>query len=340
MISFSIYLSLGTDDGPGSINIFTSKSIDVKYLQALYIRHPIIPLYNELIIRPLHVFEQSFHFDRLTMPELWGAALPIETFMSYNIAVHWLNIQETYRIYSSRLLCVIQNVDHFAFVKNIDTDNVQRARIMFDLLREGFYYLSEWNGLILRAIAWKLGNPCPQAHLDEIGADITSVSFEYEKLIKYNFTKVELKMLADLIGTIKSLAALLDRSKANIAPLISFHIHHEVQQLGLALLCLVFKHLYSTLFLFLSLSMYIICIYLSLSHTNMHTVQGTLLPILHRMDKRKKDSFLGLLNVRTLLADWTDSTEPLQDYKAYSRKMGRIEAIHPGLSLACTRLSH
>ena len=78
------------------------------------------------------------------------------------------------------------------------------------------------------------------------------------------------------------------RSKAQIAPLIRLHIHHITQQ----------------------------------------CVQGDLLPVLHRADKRKKQIFSSLLQIRTVAADWTDALEPVEDYRLYSRKHGAVRVSH------------
>jgi cytoplasmic FMR1 interacting protein len=60
-------------------------------------------------------------------------------------------------------------------------------------------------------------------------------------------------------------------------------------------------------------------------------VQGDLLPILHRLDKRKKPELPSLLQIRALAADWIKGVEPADgsDYKQYSRQHGSVTAVHP-----------
>jgi len=289
VIPFLMLLIDGEATDPRSLNVFTSKKLNIPVLQQLFNRHPVVPLYADTTITVLFIFERSPHFDRGYMAKLWGEDLPVKIAADHNVAAHWERIKANFTSYSTNLLCVLRNIDHFEFVKACDKENTARMRIVYEIVKDGLGYIADWNGVLLRVMAWKFTHPCPQEHLDKIGADHTTAGFEYERLIKYNFTKTELTKFVDIMTMIKSLSGILDRTKVKLASIIRFHIHHQVQQI----------------------------------------VQGNLLPILHRMDKRKKDSFAGLLRLRHMTADWIDGVEPIEDYKAYSRKLGQIDAVHP-----------
>ncbi len=100
--------------------------------------------------------------------------------------------------------------------------------------------------------------------------------------MKHNFTPQELSVLVDVISCIKSLSSLLSKHETLFAPYIRFHIHHAIQ----------------------------------------HLVQGDMIPLLHRIDKRNKPILTTLLKLRSIAADWLEGAENRSDYKEYSRKDG------------------
>lgn len=112
---------------------------------------------------------------------------------------------------------------------------------------------------------------------------------EYESAIRYNFNKRELEILIEMISMVKSVVKLMSNAEDSFAPIIRFHIHHRIQQL----------------------------------------VQGDLTPLMHRVDKREKNSSIltHLLHIRALAADWVGQ-EPREDYKLYSRHQGKVKAFH------------
>ena len=80
------------------------------------------------------------------------------------------------------------------------------------------------------------------------------------------------------------------RAEATLAPYLRFHVHHRIQ----------------------------------------HLVQGELTPLLHRVDKRNKPILPTLLSIRSLVADWAEGSDPLKDYKEYSRKQHAVVKVkHP-----------
>ena len=71
-------------------------------------------------------------------------------------------------------------------------------------------------------------------------------------------------------------------------------------------------------------------------------MQGDILPLTHRVDKRQNAEVLPiLLQIRALCADWTDGVEPLENYKALRRKAGTPKADHRGrlVALSATQLA-
>ncbi len=288
-IAYFMLILDGRSDVYNSIDVFQYKKIDVPKIRELFLRYPIIPLYFEVTINLLNVIERSSHFDRVTMSQDWGDLVPDATIAIHNVSAQWSRIKNEFMEFAPKLIMLLHNIENFSFTKSLDVHTIERAKVVYNMTKEGLQYLHKWNSVIIRSMAWKYSHPAPMEHLIEMEADFTAQEFEYDKILKYNFTKTELSMLSDIIGMIKSISGLFDEVKADFASILRFHMHHEIQQL----------------------------------------VQGTMLPVLHRMDKRKRGLLPHILMTRQLNADWVDDEEPIEDYKAYSRKMGDITAKHP-----------
>ena len=270
-----------------SMNIFNDSRMP--RIRKIFVENPVIPVYRDLTVTLLSILEMSANFDRLNMASTWGDVISDAVIAKHNVSSQWMSIKAKFEDYSPRLLALLHNVESFPFVKQLDSISIDRARIVYEIIQEGLRIICDWNCLIQRSLAWKYTHPAPLEHLREVQANMAHPAFEYESRIKYNFTKMELSMFADIVATIKSIASMLEKAKADFAPIIRFYIHRQVQQL----------------------------------------IQGDLLPVLHRMNKRKKEGLESLLALRLLHADWTDGEEPLDDYKSYSRKKGSVFASHP-----------
>lgn len=280
----------GEPDNPKQ-SVFKHKALTnlIPTLQQIFKRHPVVPLYADITITVMYIFERSPNFNGEEMGSSWGADEKEKIEREHSVKMHWAGIKQCFNLYSNMLLVLKHDLVRNPFTKQVDERQIEKSKEVYLLVKEGLNYISNWNGVVSRAMAWKLTHPCSAAHLEAVGADLSFPGIEYERLIKYNFTNAELNMFVDIITIIKSLTALLDQCKALLAPFIRFHIHHQIQQL----------------------------------------VQGNMLPILHRMDKRGSKNFPSLLRLRTLNADWINDQEQCDDYKGYSRKMGSIQSNHP-----------
>jgi len=144
--------------------------------------------------------------------------------------------------------------------------------------------------MIKQMLTWKYIHPASHPNAGKAHVKLDTAGIEYELVIRYNFNKAELSILMDIISMIKSCASLLTKEESRLAPIIRYHIHHEVQKI----------------------------------------VQTDLLPLLHRANKRKKDELLtSMLEIRGLVADWdADEEKQSGDFLNYTRRQGRLEAGH------------
>ncbi len=272
------------------LSVFKSKAINITELQQLFKHYPVLPLYADINITVVNIFDRSVHFKISDMGNQWGGAVKEKVEFAHSVTKHWPDIKETYDEFSCQFVLIQHQMNKNKLLKSVDPTLPMRAKEIYNLISNGLHYISHWNGILCRVMAWKFTHPASIDRLKELNANMDSSGLEYERLIKYNFTKMEVSMFSDIVSMIKSTAANLDKLKADIAPIVRFHIHHEIQQL----------------------------------------VQGNLLPILHRMDKRKSSGYDALYRLRTLNADWLNNIEPSDDIKEYSSKLGvPLQILHP-----------
>ncbi|KAM0845315.1 hypothetical protein ACQ4PT_056472 [Festuca glaucescens] len=79
---------------------------------------------------------------------------------------------------------------------------------MYDTVVEGFQLLSRWTGRIWEQCAWKFSRPCKEPPVSDSQQDSTTF-FDYEKVVRWNYTAEERRALLELIGYIKSIGLMM-----------------------------------------------------------------------------------------------------------------------------------
>ncbi|KAI0493637.1 hypothetical protein KFK09_023758 [Dendrobium nobile] len=138
---------------------------------------------------------------------------------------------------------------------------------MYDMVIEGFQLLSRWTGRLWEQCAWKFSRPCkdPVAS-DSLGGSTTF--FDYEKVVRWNYTSDERKAVLELVSYIKSVGSMMQRCDTLVADALWETIHVEVQDF----------------------------------------VQDKLDTMLRTSFRKKKDLSRILSDMRTLSADWMANT--------------------------------
>jgi len=296
----------GSDHEGKEINVFSTKLIDrlkIQNMQVLLKELPVVPLYCDISVTLSDVLETLEGHYNASMGNSWGADPDNKIIEKYNIVTHWPTIRSTYSKYLTRFTAAINKLEKYPFRKMFDEVNIELAKDSYNMCLDGFKLLSEWSAIAHESMAWKYTHPCDVDDIEDQdkAAEAEDKNYlNYAQAFKYNISKEELSVLVDVLSMIKSLAALMNKSENILAPLLRFHMHHRIQQF----------------------------------------IQGDLLPILHRLDKRGKSSLPSLLALRSVSADWNHGLEPVDNFKDYSRKQGRVSAKHPArvVSASMTQL--
>ena len=294
----------------------------LKPIQKVFKRFPLVPLFADQTLVLAKVLERSKNFPSAEqgvkssadaeVRRKWGAdmrrlrhevpGLKQKFKDAYKIELPWPAMRQTYELFLSRLSLMMNRLQRAPFLKELNEANVDTAREVFELAREGLCHLSSWSTLLQMFLAWKYTNPCSESRLTELRgqAYMDEPGRQYEQCIRYNLSLEEQSIFVDVVSMIKGLEGQMRAAESTIAPIIRFHLHHCIQQLA----------------------------------------QGDLQPILHRVDKRKRDAISLLLQIRSVAADWVDGLEPREDYKLYKRNKGQVHAQHPArvVSASATQL--
>jgi cytoplasmic FMR1 interacting protein len=311
VLPYCLLLMDGNDDEPKSYNVFTAKKYKSLSAVQKYIKqNPVVPVCGDMSLTLSHVLELTRHFDRDTMGPSWGmASNSAETTggsntsksgnlssadqkiaTDHSLLTHWRAIRQTHTEMTVRLSATLNRLRVYPFDKIYSQVSIDVAKDAYEVSLAAMRAIADWTTRLFEMISWKYAHPVALKYLEGLGiATATGEGLEYEQVIRYNLSKEEICVIVDVVSLIKSLSSQLSAAESILAPLIRFHIHHNIQQL----------------------------------------VQGDLVPILHRVDKRNKSSQLSILVAsRGLAADWAGKQDPGEDYKQYSRKQGAVTAVH------------
>jgi cytoplasmic FMR1 interacting protein len=282
VVPYLIVLIDGNLSDPKSTNVFkTYKSKLVPY-QKLCRKYPFVPLYGDMTIGTFYVIQRAEHFDISSMTSAWSYTAEDVKLVGYDLSSIWESLKSSHQEYLHRLSMIfLQSINSqpMNFQKLADDKNLQQADQVYQITQEGIKLLTSYSIIIKLYFAWKYSHPATENELIELNVsedEQRGIGFEYAKAIRYNITKEDIYILSELISMMKSLANMVLEKEPSIACMLRYRMHARIQTL----------------------------------------VQIELLPLLHRVDKKNKQSLLvELLEIRTLAADWIYGVEPREDYK-------------------------
>ncbi|KAG6751837.1 hypothetical protein POTOM_044047 [Populus tomentosa] len=196
--------------------------------ESLYKRNdPIIPAFPDLHLSPAAILKElSIYFQR------FAAQTPL-TYCTYQrhylIVNHIGTIRAEHDDFTIRFA---SSLNQLLLLKSIDGADVDWCKEvkgnMYDMVVEGFQLLSRWTARIWEQCAWKFSRPCKDAIPSESNGTSESF-FDYEKVVRYNYSAEERKALVELVSYIKSVGSLMHRCDTLVADALWETIHAEVQ---------------------------------------------------------------------------------------------------------------
>ncbi|KAJ6883960.1 distorted trichomes and exhibits a diffuse actin cytoskeleton [Populus alba x Populus x berolinensis] len=260
------------------------KRVKINRLINIFKNDPIIPAFPDLHLSPAAILKElSIYFQRfaaqtrlLTLPA--PHELPPREAQDYQrhylIVNHIGTIRAEHDDFTIRFA---SSLNQLLLLKSIDGADVDWCKEvkgnMYDMVVEGFQLLSRWTARIWEQCAWKFSRPCKDAIPSESNGTSESF-FDYEKVVRYNYSAEERKALVELVSYIKSVGSLMHRCDTLVADALWETIHAEVQDF----------------------------------------VQNTLATMLKTTFRKKKDLSRIVSDMRTLSADWMANTNKPESY--------------------------
>lgn len=76
--------------------------------------------------------------------------------------------------------------------------NVRVAAKVSRLVLVGLRLLQRWSCIVLECMAWKQTHPCSQDAFKRAGGDPLGKGMEYERVVRYNWSKQELSAIVEV----------------------------------------------------------------------------------------------------------------------------------------------
>lgn len=253
------------------------KRVKMNRLLNIFKNDPVIPAFPDLHLSPAAILKElSSYFQNfssqtrlLTLPS--PHEIPPRELQDYQrhylILNHMGTIRAEHDDFSIRFASAMNQMIILKSSDGADNDWSRDIKgNMYDIVVEGFQLLSRWTGRIWEQCAWKFSRPCKEPPSDSQHGSTTF--FDYEKVVRWNYTGEERRALLELIGYIKSIGLMMQRCDTLVSEALWETIHMEVQDF----------------------------------------VQDKLDTMLRTTFRKKKDLSRILSDMRTLSADWMANT--------------------------------
>ena len=296
----------GDGNDPKSANVF--KRQNASSFQKVFQRYHTVPLFGDMCISLHSVLERAQHFNKATFGDLWGSNTPttsgVENHPDYDIKIHWAEIRGEYTRYVvsfSAFMNQLSRSNSGAYRQNVQSNSIfgkailASAKSAFELIKRGFLLLAHWNSQIQLTMVWKSTYSKSSGSNNNALRSVRTQNVMFSegaedvKENQSDYSDEELSVLGDIISLSRSLSSLLSKAHTQLAPLIRVHQHHRIQVV----------------------------------------TRSDMIPLAHRVDKRKKmDLLTPLLSIISLAADNDGDSDVGTSYKHYSRKQGQVEIAH------------
>lgn len=255
-----------------------SRRVKINRLTNIFKNDPVIPAFPDLHLSPVAILKElSMYFPSfssqtrlLTLPA--PHEIPQRELQDYQkhylIVNHIGAIRAEHDDFSVRFASAVNQV---IILKSTEASDSEWSREvkgnMYDIVIDGFQLLSRWTGRVWEQCAWKFSRPCKDPVVSDSLRGSTTF-FDYEKVVRWNYTSDERKALLELVSYIKSVGSMMHRCDTLVADALWETIHEEVQDF----------------------------------------VQDKLDTLLRTTFRKKKDLSRILSDMRTLSADWMANT--------------------------------
>ncbi|EGG14585.1 component of SCAR regulatory complex [Cavenderia fasciculata] len=206
------------DENDSKHNIFKNKNLNLSRYAKIFRKNPVVPLYGDMQITLEALVKRSPHFDE----KAWGTStLDSKVAQEYEIINYLDSTKSLYHEYVARFANMINDVKAAKTRAPKDPLPMPETDVKAIVLL-GLRILSDWSSRVLQQSAWKYSKPNNDAAIP--------AQFDYERVVKYNYSADERVALIQFIAMIKGLGSLMVKHESVLEPIIKRSIHGELQQ--------------------------------------------------------------------------------------------------------------
>ncbi|KAG9149175.1 hypothetical protein Leryth_003177 [Lithospermum erythrorhizon] len=213
------------------------KRVKINRLINIFKNDPVIPAFPDLHLSPAAILKElTSYFPKfaaqtrlLSLPT--PHELPPREAQDYQrhylVVNHIGTIRAEHDDFTVRFASALNQLLLTRSVEGADVEWVKEVKgNVYDMVVEGFQFLSRWSARIWEQSAWKFSRPCKDPETSDNSSSIS----DYEKVVRYNYTDEERKALVELISYVKSMGSIMLKVDTLVADALWETIHAEVQE--------------------------------------------------------------------------------------------------------------
>eukprot|EP00954_Amorphochlora_amoebiformis_P005293 417356-Amorphochlora_amoeboformis.AAC.2 len=287
VIMYLMYILDAEKGSQKGINAFRESR--ARFALSLFKHQPIIPLLGDMQIQIKYDLNECQNWTDQLRESIDDTSPKVMEFYMISTKKR-VEIRAEYSSYTSKFSSLINKVRAIKgqtnFTERIDEKLCAKT---FNTLKEGLALLSKWNSQIRMQAAYKCAHPIGDEKYKAAGGT-GQKGHEYERVVRFAYTKEELSTLVDVIGMLKGLGSLLQKSETIFIDLCWRFIHDKMQDF----------------------------------------VHGMLTRPMRKAYKAKRNQILRIMKImREICGDYIPGAEMAEDYKQVKKDILEIEHKFP-----------
>eukprot|EP01132_Coremiostelium_polycephalum_P008287 gene8287-10183_t len=214
VMPFVLFLIDGEDS---KHSLLKNKNVNISRYAKIFRKHPVVPLYGDMQITLESLVDRAPHYEKAWCTN----SLDSKIAQDYEL-IHMVDqIRAHYNEYSARFANLVNEIKASKQRSPNETLPINDTDIK-NIIITGLTFLSDWTTRVLHQSAWKYSKPNNDPAIP--------AQFDYERVVKYNYTPDERTALIQIIAMIKGLSGLMTKSESLFQPILKRCVHQELQE--------------------------------------------------------------------------------------------------------------
>mmetsp|Transcript_39820 Transcript_39820/g.66707 ORF Transcript_39820/g.66707 Transcript_39820/m.66707 type:complete len:1295 (-) Transcript_39820:208-4092(-) len=233
VIVYLMYILDAEKDNKKGVNAFREKG--ASFVMTLFKQTPVIPLFGDMQIQIKYDLNKCQHWTDTQRDQIDDSSKKTKD----HYMLHGNKRQEiraAYSSYTSKFCSLINRIRTLKKESDFkEKINLELCSETYQTVLEGLQLISKWNSQIRMQSSYKYAFPVNDQEYKSKGGS-GGKGNEYEKVVLFAYSKTELSILVDVIGMVKGLGSLLQKSETIFIDLCWRHIHDVMQSFVHAML--------------------------------------------------------------------------------------------------------